>query len=53
LQGLDVNVAEQFGGGFASNQWFEYLPRLVGCADRRWSGQDFAATFSFSPAGRI
>jgi hypothetical protein len=53
LQCFDVDVAKQFGGGFASNQWFEYLPRLIDCANRRWSGQDFFAAFSFSPCDGI
>jgi len=41
------------GGGFASNQWFECLPRLIGCSSRRRNGHDFFATFSFSPCGRV
>jgi hypothetical protein len=53
LQGLDVDVAEKFGGVFASDQWFEGLPRLIDCAHRRCSGKDFDATSSVSACGHI
>ena len=49
LQGLDVNIAEQFGSLFASNQGLEHLRQLIRGGDRFWSGQGIGA---ISPCGR-